>query len=93
MLSQIEAQDTTTTPTTPAVLSANGNGLSLTFTYTVAVPADGSTINMQGGMVEIEIPSGWTVPHATGVAADDDGSTVSKRTLLLMVPPMPTSGS
>ena len=75
---QIEAgtaADATTTPPTPAVpaiLSANGNGLSLLFTYSVAVPAGGSAINMDGGLVEIAIPSGWTVPHAS-VTADDGG--------------------
>ena len=67
------AADLTTTPATPAVpaiVSANGNGLSLEFTYTVAVPTGGSAINMDGGLVEIAIPSGWTVPHASVSAAD-----------------------
>ena len=64
------------TPAIPAILSANGNGLSLVFTYSVAVPAGGSAINMDGGLVEIAIPSGWTVPHAS-VTADDGAALIA----------------
>lgn len=57
-------------PAVPAIVSANGNGLQLVFTYTVG--GGTNAINMQDGMVEIEVPSGWTVPHAS-VTADDGG--------------------
>ena len=49
------------------ILFANEAGYTLTFMYTVSGTA---AIDMNGGLVQIKIPSGWIVPHAMVTAGD-----------------------
>ena len=59
---------------TTATLFANEAGHTITFTYTVGDLGDGvddlGAIDMNGGLVQIKIPSGWIVPHVSVIASD-----------------------
>ena len=60
----------------PQIIFAKQGGYTLAFEYTVGDDAGPlGAINMNGGMVEIAIPTGWTVPHAS-VTATDGGDTL-----------------